>query len=159
VEDYNNLTQQEWLTLAQVAQGADLGIEATQNLIGTFNEFLSGRNFGDIIKYPPQTVEFFQIIREFQHQDHRLQEIKLMVRDTLSSPPKPSHLWEETIKEISLMGDKQRELFHHLQSCFHWMTDLLFDMKFVMEKMLASEEENRNLKRKIRSIAEAASKI
>lgn len=47
----------EWLTLAEVSSRTGLRETEVQRRIGEFEQYLCGRNFGDIVKYPPQTAQ------------------------------------------------------------------------------------------------------
>jgi hypothetical protein len=47
----------DWLTLAEVAARAGLSETEVRERWGRFERYMCGRNFGDIVKYPPQAVE------------------------------------------------------------------------------------------------------
>jgi hypothetical protein len=47
----------DWLTLAEVAARAGLSEPEISKRWERFERYMCGRNFGDIVKYPPQAVE------------------------------------------------------------------------------------------------------
>lgn len=59
----------EWLTLAEVSSRAGLSEAEASRQIEALEEYMGGRNFGDIVKYPPQTAELMSAVSNLYRLD------------------------------------------------------------------------------------------
>lgn len=81
------MIQEKWLTLSEVIHRTNFSESEALRLVKTFDYCLCGRNFGDIIKYPPGTPEVIILVAKLSRQGWSNQEIRKVLAPAARKRP------------------------------------------------------------------------
>ena len=135
---------EKWLTLAEVIDHSDLTDMEGRRLIKKFGAFLAPRNFGDIVKYPPATVDAVMLINELYRQGCSTEEIIGILR------PKDRQSMEvlqgQLEREVGTLLKLQNQACRLMRSTFEMVQNLMSDVAVLTAKLAAAEVEIQNLR-------------
>jgi len=137
-----------WLTLAEVIHRSNFNNIETRRLIKRFGKFLGPRNFGDIVKYPPEAVAVVIRIGELYRQGYTTEEITAILSRKDHLPEEPPY--DQLQQEVDNLLKLQDEACKMLRATSETVEKMMSDMVVLTAKLAAAEAEIKNLKEKNR---------
>ena len=139
------MLQEKWLTLSEVIQRTNFSESEARRLIKTFGKYLSGRNFGDIIKYPPATPEVIILIGKLYQQGWSTDKI-MEVLATTTKQKETRSLEDELNQEVENLLHLQSLFCHLMRFISDTIRDLSAEMAVLTERLLEAEGEVNKLR-------------
>jgi len=138
------MEQEKWLTLSELAHQTDFSEPEARKLVKTFSDYLSARNFGDIIKYPPATPEVIGLIAKLYQQGWSTADIM----EALATAKQEDNrsLQDELNHEVGNLVQLQSISCQLMQSTFDMVRDLLAEVAVLTSRLLEAEKEIKNLR-------------
>ena len=138
------MLQEKWLTLSEVIHRTHFSESEARRLIKTFASYLSGRNFGDIIKYPPATPEVIVLVAKLYRQGWTTD--KIMEALATTKQEETRNLDDELNQEVENLVQLQSLFCHLMRFISDTIRDLSAEMAVLTERLLQAEEEVNNLR-------------
>jgi hypothetical protein len=140
-----SLETEKWLTLSEVMDRANLRASEARRLVSRFGRFLAGRNFGDIIKYPPTAAEALSLISHLCRQGWNTEAIiEIMTPTDHQEVPA---LQDQLLQEVGTLIEAHNQAYRSMCSTLEMVEDLVADIGIFMAKLAAAEEEIKNLRK------------
>jgi hypothetical protein len=142
----------EWLTLSQMVKRANISETEAERIIIQFGKFLAARNFGDIIKYPPSTMEAVSLIADLYRQGWQTEEI-IEILSEQACPAQEDHsiphCLEQEVRTSLQQHDRACQL---MDTAFELVMDLMADVLNLKDKVSVLEEEIKHLKKQVNAL-------
>ena len=136
---------EKWLTLSEVMHRANLKASEAQRLVGKFGRFLAGRNFGDIIKYPPTAADALSLISHLRRKGWNTEAIIEILTPT--DHQEVPFLHEQLCQEVGTLIDAHNQAYRSMRFTLEMVEDLVADIGIFMARIAAAEEEIKNLRK------------
>lgn len=134
----------DWFTLAEVIHRSNFNDIEAWRLINKFGKFLGPRNFGDMVKYPPDAVEALIRIGELYRQGCTTEEIMGILSHKDRHPDESIH--DQLQQEVGTLLKLQDEACKLLRSTSDMVKNLMSEVAVLTVKLAAAEAEIQNLK-------------
>jgi len=145
-----NNNADKWLTLAEAIPQSTLSEPEARRIVKRFGKFLGPRNFGDIIKYPPDVAEAIVRISHLHGQGWSTEDIM----ETLARKdyqPEDS-LNEQLREEVNQLLNRQDQACRLMQSAFDLVQDMMADMTVLTAKLAETEAKANGLRKENQSL-------
>ncbi|MEW6386631.1 MAG: hypothetical protein AB1491_03845 [Thermodesulfobacteriota bacterium] len=137
------MEQERWLTLSEVIHQTNFNESETRRLVKTFGDYLSGRNFGDIVKYPPATPEVIVLIAKLYRQGWSTDDI----REALATAKQEENrcVQDDINQEVGNLVRLQSLSYQLMQATFDMVRDLCAEMAVLTLRLQEAEAEIKHL--------------
>ena len=139
------LETEKWLTLSEVIHRANLRASEARRIVSKFGRFLAGRNFGDIIKYPPTAADALSLISHLCRQGWNTEAIIEILTPT-DRQEVPS-LQDQLLQEVGTLIEAHNQAYRSMCFTLEMVEDLVADIGIFMARLAAAEEEIKNLRK------------
>lgn len=136
---------EKWLTLSEVMHRANLRASEARRLVSKFGRFLAGRNFGDIIKYPPTAADALSLISHLCRQGWNTEAI-IEILTPADHQEVPS-LHDQLCQEVDTLIEAHDQAYRWMRFTLEMVEDLVADMGILTARLAAAEEEIKNLRK------------
>lgn len=136
---------EKWLTLSEVINRANLGPSEARRIVNKFGRFLAGRNFGDIIKYPPTAADALSLISHLCGKGWNTGAIIEILTPT--DRQEVPCLQDQLLQEVGALIEAHNQAYRSMLFTLEMMEDLLADLGSFMARLAAAEEEIKILRK------------
>lgn len=142
----------EWLTLSQMVKRANISETEVERIIIRFGKFLAARNFGDIIKYPPATMEAVSLIADLYRQGWKTEEITEILSEKVCPPQEDHSIPDYLEQEVKTLLKQHDQACQLMDTAFELMMDLMADVLNLTDKVSELEKEIKHLKKQVHAL-------
>jgi hypothetical protein len=140
-----SLETKKWLTLSEMIHRSNLRASEARRLVSEFGQFLAGRNFGDIIKYPSTAADALSLISHLYGKGWNTEAIiEILTPTHRQEVPFP---YDQLQQEVNILIEAHYQVYQSMRFTLKLVEDLMADIDILMTKLMAAEEEIKNLKK------------